>query len=152
MAKFLEEAKGTSYICAVDIFCHEQSDKTPLDRAILLEKTTLFANIHAEMASSGQTAVPQDLDTDLHFTCFVQAPTAASRQAGIETGEMHVIELDGTREGPINHGSIKLGEDFLGVRPTCFLINSSLINHLHRPYLVSLRANSLTSRLACTLI
>lgn len=51
--------------------------KTPLERAHILEHTSLFAEIHAELAASGQTPTPTDLDTDLHFTCFVQAPEAA---------------------------------------------------------------------------
>jgi len=75
-----------------------------LERAKFLESTDLFANIHAAAAASGQTAVPEDLDTDLHFTCFVQAPEASVREAKIATGERRLIELDGGRAGPIDRG------------------------------------------------
>jgi len=97
LAQFIDEAKG----------------KRPLERAALLEHTPLFANIHAETASSGQSAVPQDLDTDLHFTCFVQAPDADVRNAGSAMSAMRIIELDGSMDGPIDHGSFKEEDGFL---------------------------------------
>ncbi|KAI9511402.1 peptidase C12 ubiquitin carboxyl-terminal hydrolase 1 [Russula earlei] len=75
--------------------------KTPLERAKFLESTDIFAKIHAAVAASGQTAVPDNLDTDLHFTCFVQAP---SRSAEVATGELRLIELDGGRAGPVDRG------------------------------------------------
>ncbi|KAF8639325.1 hypothetical protein AX17_001573 [Amanita inopinata Kibby_2008] len=106
-------------------------DKTPLERAKTLETTPLFANIHAELAAEGQTPVPTNLNTDLHFTCFVAAPSEASREeetivvgltggdegekvdgalVGKEAGRadketaMRLIELDGERAGPIDRG------------------------------------------------
>ncbi|KAJ3711185.1 peptidase C12, ubiquitin carboxyl-terminal hydrolase [Lentinula raphanica] len=72
-------------------------DKTPEERAQFLETTPLFAEIHAQTASGGQSAPPVDLDTDLHFTCFVQAE--------IE-GAPHVVELDGRRAGIMDRGKI----------------------------------------------
>ncbi|EIN06023.1 peptidase C12 ubiquitin carboxyl-terminal hydrolase 1 [Punctularia strigosozonata HHB-11173 SS5] len=85
--------------------CH---DKTPDERAKLLETTPLFANIHAEAAATGQTAVPSNLDTDLHFICFVQAPAKAARELqhpeGSKEGGMRLIELDGHRKGPLDRG------------------------------------------------
>ena len=92
------------------------SDKTPLERAKFLESTDLFANIHAAAAAGGQTAVPTDLDTDLHFTCFVQAPEASAREAEIATGERRLIELDGRRAGPVDRGK---STDLLKVRILC---------------------------------
>jgi len=80
-------------------------DKTPLERAEFLESTDLFADIHAALAASGQTAVPNNLDTDLHFTCFVQAPEASAREAEISTDERRLIELDGGRAGPVDRGA-----------------------------------------------
>lgn len=68
------------------------------------------------------------MDTELHFTCFVEAPEADFRRiARDRTGEdaeediekereeiargsgtgMRLIELDGRREGPIDHGECK---------------------------------------------
>ncbi|TBU30706.1 cysteine proteinase [Dichomitus squalens] len=87
-------------------------DKTPLERAKILETTPLFANIHASAASGGQSAIPPNLDTDLHFTCFVQAPDPSSRESGTPvtpatTGEMRLIELDGERAGPVDRGVSK---------------------------------------------
>jgi len=80
------------------------SDKSPLERAKFLETTELFASIHAAAAAGGQTAVPDNLDTDLHFTCFIQAPEASAREAKTTTGEHRLIELDGRRAGPVDRG------------------------------------------------
>ncbi|KAF8178061.1 hypothetical protein BJ912DRAFT_856401 [Pholiota molesta] len=79
-----------------------------------LATTPHFASIHAQTAAAGQTQ--QNLDTNLHFTCFVEAPDADIRQVaqGKEpdpvavndktlTG-MRLIELDGRRNGPIDRG------------------------------------------------
>ncbi|KAJ7695172.1 hypothetical protein B0H17DRAFT_1056689 [Mycena rosella] len=79
-------------------FIDQCTDKTPEERAKLLETTPLFADIHAQAASSGQSAVPTNLDTDLHFTCFVAAPSAGTGPG------MRVVELDGRRNGPIDRG------------------------------------------------
>ncbi|KAF8074775.1 cysteine proteinase [Lyophyllum atratum] len=88
LAQFIEECKG----------------KKPDEIAKHLETTPLFANIHAEAASGGQTQAPTDLETTLHFTCFIQAP--AVRGPG-GPGEYRVIELDGRREGPVDRGEMK---------------------------------------------
>lgn len=79
----------------------------------------------------GQTK-PVD-DTELHFTCFVEAPEEDFRKAARkeeiseesmleETTGMRLIELDGRRAGPIDHGECK---DLLSVRASfvSFLIN-----------------------------
>ena len=76
------------------------ADKTPEERAKLLETTPLFANIHADAAAAGQTGVPDNLDTDLHFTCFVQAPGQTTEIIR----SMRLIELDGGRAGPVDRG------------------------------------------------
>ncbi|KAH9962574.1 peptidase C12 ubiquitin carboxyl-terminal hydrolase 1 [Russula dissimulans] len=81
--------------------------KTPLERAKFLESTDIFTNIHAALAAGGQSAVPDELDTDLHFTCFVQAPDARTREATVlsELPELRLIELDGGRAGPVDRGT-----------------------------------------------
>jgi ubiquitin carboxyl-terminal hydrolase L3 len=91
--------------------------KTPEERAKLLATTTLFADIHAESAGTGQSA--PTVDTDLHFTCFVEAPDADFRKAAKGEGlsedakgdkvssGMRLIELDGRRAGPVDHGECK---------------------------------------------
>jgi len=84
--------------------------KTPLERAKLLENTTLFKSIHAETAVTGQTAPPKDLNVDLHFTCFVEAPDASVRTSTRGGYTKRLIELDGSRDGPMDHGYV---DDFL---------------------------------------
>ncbi|KAG7093862.1 hypothetical protein E1B28_007500 [Marasmius oreades] len=81
----------------LDQFVQVCRDKSPADRAQLLETTPLFANIHAVAAGTGQSAVPTNLDTDLHFTCFV----ASSGEAGTR-----IWELDGRRKGPVDRGLV----------------------------------------------
>jgi hypothetical protein len=78
------------------------TDKTPEERAKLLETTPLFANIHADAAAAGQSGVPTNLDTDLHFTCFVQASSVVGTESPEKT--MRLIELDGARAGPVDRG------------------------------------------------
>ncbi|KAG8748014.1 ubiquitinyl hydrolase 1 [Ceratobasidium sp. 414] len=72
---------------------------TPEERGKLLEETTLFAKAHIDAATAGQSNVPEPdrLDTNLHFTCFVIAPSP-------ETKEQRLIELDGRRASPIDLG------------------------------------------------
>ncbi|KAI0675475.1 cysteine proteinase [Trametes maxima] len=80
-------------------------EKTPEERAKILETTPLFADIHANAASGGQTAVPTNLDTDLHFTTFVRAPSPPSQDEGAPApGGLRLVELDGRRAGPIDRG------------------------------------------------
>jgi len=104
-------------------FIDQCIDKTPEERAKLLETTPLFADIHAQAASSGQSAVPTDLDTNLHFTCFVTAPS--SRGADREDSSMRLIELDGRRAGPIDRGvSTDLLKDAAKVIQEVYMGNS----------------------------
>jgi len=85
-------------------FFEEIASLTPAARAALLEKTPLFESAHVDAASLGQTAIPADLNTDLHFVTFIQA------SSGEVDGQRRVVELDGRRPGPIDHGK---SEDFL---------------------------------------
>lgn len=51
--------------------------------------------------------MPRDLDTDLHFTCFVEAPSGEYRAPGVPptpTTKGRIIELDGRRNGPVDRG------------------------------------------------
>jgi len=97
--------------------------KTPLERAKLLENTSLFKNIHAETAVTGQTAPPEDLNVDLHFSCFVEAPDTSARASESGVYSRRLIELDGSRDGPMDHGPVGIflkdvaevvKEDFIG--------------------------------------
>jgi len=94
----------------LSMFIEQCMEKTPEERSKLLETTPLFADIHAEAAASGQTAAPSaDERVDLHFTCFVQAPSPPLREEGIDAkGDEHrLIELDGRRGGPVDRGVCK---------------------------------------------
>ncbi|GAA5981988.1 hypothetical protein JCM11641_006823 [Rhodosporidiobolus odoratus] len=72
--------------------CH---DKTPLERAQLLVASNELERVHEDVAQTGQTEAPAlEDDTDLHFVTFVN-----------HNG--FLIELDGRRNSPINHGKIK---------------------------------------------
>ncbi|KAF5349337.1 hypothetical protein D9758_011752 [Tetrapyrgos nigripes] len=98
LAKFAKECKGLpSRLPNMKLIPDKQitHHKTPEERAKFLETTPLFANIHAEAASTGQSAVPTDLDTDLHFSCFIEANV---------DGASHLVELDGRRAGPMDRG------------------------------------------------
>ncbi|GAA5861868.1 hypothetical protein JCM8547_008580 [Rhodosporidiobolus lusitaniae] len=94
-------------------------DKTPLERAQLLVQSNELEEVHSETAQTGQTAAPAlEDDTDLHFVTFVD-----------HNG--FLIELDGRRNSPINHGKIKVGllEDTVGyVKHIIELTNSIQFN------------------------
>ena len=93
---------------------------TPDERAKALETTPLFANIHAEAASAGQTTVTeQDMHTDLHFTCFVQAPDPPRTNDIESPNPRRLLELDGRRVGPIDRG---VSTNLLEVRITLCLV------------------------------
>lgn len=102
LAKFIEECKGKKlFLSSTRNVLITEIDKTPLERVKVLEETSLFEQIHTSAAVSGQTTVPDDLDTYLHFTCFVKAPDVTARD---QDRGWRVIELDGGRNGPIDRG------------------------------------------------
>lgn len=127
LAKFIDECKGTYTIhilpnAKIEILC-PSIDESPLERAKTLETTDLFADIHSSAAASGQTAPPSaDTRVDLHFTCFVQAPSPPSREEGapVTPGGMRLLELDGRRNGPIDRGACT---DFLKVSDALHLLS-----------------------------
>jgi len=103
LTKFIEECRGILLSSPLLVpYSDPHLGKTPEERAKLLETTPLFEKIHESVASSGQSAVPQDLNTDLHFTCFVKAP--ATEPDNGPTQRWRLIELDGGRIGPIDRG------------------------------------------------
>ncbi|KAF8511814.1 hypothetical protein BU17DRAFT_96873 [Hysterangium stoloniferum] len=81
-------------------FIEQAIPLTPERRADLLANTELFASIHASTARAGQSNVPDNLDTDLHFCAFVQALRPSDK-------ELRLIELDGRRAGPLDRGPSK---------------------------------------------
>lgn len=44
-----------------------------VERATLLDNADFFQAAHTAAASSGQSAVPTDLDVDTHFITFIEA-------------------------------------------------------------------------------
>jgi len=114
---------------ALSRFVDECRDKTPEERAKLLETTPLFANIHAEAASAGQTAAPSiEQDTDLHFTCFVRAPNPP-REEGVASDSSRVLELDGRRAGPVDRGECTdLLRDVAKYVRSNYVVNTSSIH------------------------
>ncbi|KAM0788648.1 hypothetical protein ACM66B_002750 [Microbotryomycetes sp. NB124-2] len=76
-------------------------DKDPYERAAMLVEDDGVASevsrVHEDTASTGVTATPAlSDDTDLHFLSFVEH-------------KGNLIELDGRRESPVNHGKIQRG-------------------------------------------
>ncbi|KAL9941089.1 hypothetical protein V8E36_000577 [Tilletia maclaganii] len=66
--------------------------KAPAERAQHIESSEALQTTHASAAQGGQTSAPAaDDPIDLHFVCFV-------RHHG------RLIELDGDRKGPVDHG------------------------------------------------
>ncbi|KAL5492555.1 YUH1 [Sanghuangporus weigelae] len=109
-------------------FIDECKEKTAVERAQLLETTPLFADVHASEALSGQSAVPGNLDTDYHFTCFVHAPsTEPGKPKGVDGHRL--VELDGRRVGPIDRGpSEDLLKDVAAFVKERFLSQSNSVN------------------------
>ncbi|CBZ52659.1 hypothetical protein NCLIV_024470 [Neospora caninum Liverpool] len=76
-------------------FLKETADLSPDARAKLLETDRSLANSHKTFETKGQSAVPTpESDVDTHFVAFVCG------------GNGHLIELDGRRAAPVDHGPI----------------------------------------------
>jgi len=71
-------------------FMNQSSSSDPAERAVLLERDDKVEVAHSESASEGSGNI--DMDTNLHFVCFVQK-------------DGHLYELDGRRPNPVNHGA-----------------------------------------------
>lgn len=129
---FVRDAEINLYYVQTDItlapssplckFFDECRSKPPLERSKLLENTAVFADIHASVASVGQSALPLTNDhVDQGYTCFVSAPGEGS------TGR-RVIELDGGRAGPVDRGECTdLLEDVARIARDDFIKNSKSV-------------------------
>jgi len=73
-------------------------DRTPEERAELLENTDLFARMHKAAAEAGRSVITPDLETDLHFICFVQTMSHS------DPSGKRLLELDGRRASPVDCG------------------------------------------------
>merc|ERR1719152_74314 len=66
------------------------ANKTPSERATTLENDTAFQQTHKSFARQGQSTMAQTQDqVNYHFTAFVINSSG------------HLIELDGTKQGPL---------------------------------------------------
>ena len=87
---------------------------TPFERADHLIKTSLLATAHDAAAAQGQSQVPDIMDeVDSHYAAFVPVRVDASDKDSTGNEEFRVVEFDGDREGPIDHGPCR---NFLEVR------------------------------------
>lgn len=85
---------------------------TPDERAEHMINTPLLATAHDTAATSGQSEVPDIQDeVDYHYSCFVPIRSdvanefsEATSSANQGLGELRIVELNGSRPHPIDHG------------------------------------------------
>lgn len=94
-------------------FFENARDKTPDERAKLLEGDRRLAEAHSESAQQGATENTEEtMNTDLHFVAFVQI-------------DSHLYELDGRKAGPISRGksdnlltdSVRVIKEYMALNP-----------------------------------
>lgn len=74
-------------------FLNATRSMSPEERAVSLEKDEELERVHEQAAAAGQSKVPdRSEEVPLHFVCFI-----ASQDGNL-------IELDGRKTAPINHG------------------------------------------------
>ncbi|KAA1106513.1 ubiquitinyl hydrolase 1 [Puccinia graminis f. sp. tritici] len=92
-------------------FLEQCRAKSPSERAQLLEDDCAIADVHADQAQSGQSKVPSsDEEVNLHFVCFVKKVAQPDRP---EAEPARLVELDGRKAFPIDHGPIAPSQDLL---------------------------------------
>lgn len=90
-------------------FFNKCKSKSPSERAEILENDPAIANVHSDLAQSGQSKVPDvNEDVNLHFVCFVKIPDGQPTE-----GSARLFELDGRKAFPIDHGPISQSKDLL---------------------------------------
>lgn len=89
---------------AIDSFFESAKPLNVVDRAKLLEENGSIEAAHNSVGQQGDTEAPGAEDSvEFHYVCICK---------NISTG--HLLELDGRRKGPIDHGLLPEGEDVLG--------------------------------------
>lgn len=82
---------------SVDLGADFSPSQSPLERASLISNSQDIERVHTETAHTGQTETPNlEDDVDLHFVTFIEH-------------DGFLVELDGSRNSPVNHGKIKEG-------------------------------------------
>lgn len=78
---------------------------TPAARADFVYRSSALETAHRSAAATGDSTAPAaNADVDLHYVCFVKSQNG------------HLWELDGTRKGPLDRGSLGAEEDVLSER------------------------------------
>lgn len=87
-------------------------NKTPMERAQILEQSIEIDRVHETFAQEGQTAAPNpNEEVDLHFVCFIH-----------HDGKL--LQLDGRRDAPVVHGASS-GETLL--RDACTVVQEQFM-------------------------
>lgn len=86
----------------------------PAAHAKVIEDSEDVESAYRTAALRGETGVPENAEdeVDFHYVCFVKSS---------KTG--YLYELDGDRKGPVDHGILKAGEDFLSGRALSIIEN-----------------------------
>jgi len=119
-------------------FIDECKDKSSFDRGKHLENSPLLRDIHASLSSEGQSAPPLGDNVDQAYTCFVvalsppgvvnEAASNANAGSGTTVARQRVVELDGTRAGPVDRGvCTDLVEDVARIVKEDFIKNSDSV-------------------------
>ena len=76
----------------------------PADRSKVIEDSEEIESAYRTAALQGDSDVPEnaEVEVDFHYVCFVKSS---------KTGRLY--ELDGDRKGPVDHGTLGMGEDIL---------------------------------------
>ncbi|WBW74092.1 ubiquitin C-terminal hydrolase Uch1 [Schizosaccharomyces osmophilus] len=98
-------------------------EQTADQRANMLKDSEAVAKLHAEFAGEpdDEEEGDEEDETDLHYLCFVK---------GTQADDRHFYELDGRREGPIQHPEIE--NDVLD--PKVFSVIKGYIEKTNSPY------------------
>lgn len=86
----------------LSLFLAQALPLSPPARSALLASSPLLADAHVDASSAGQALLrDEDAETDLHFTAFVERRV---------NGRAHLVELNGNRNGPVDHGVLTTGD------------------------------------------
>ncbi|KAJ3193866.1 Ubiquitin carboxyl-terminal hydrolase isozyme L3 [Irineochytrium annulatum] len=89
---FIKQTIANAYDGPLKRILERGANKTPEERAKLLEEDEDLAAVHAASSHEGQTAAPRlEDDVNLHFVAFAKV-------------DGDIYEFDGNKIAPINHG------------------------------------------------
>ncbi|EPX70800.1 ubiquitin carboxy terminal hydrolase Uch1 [Schizosaccharomyces octosporus yFS286] len=116
-------SKKSYYSDFTSNFLKKAREEKADQRANMLKNSKEIATLHAEFAGApdDEEEGDEEDETDLHYLCFVR---------GTEANDRHFYELDGRREGPIQHPEIE--KDLLD--PKVFSVIKGYIEKTNSPY------------------